>query len=90
MHFRLIFRSLVDRLRGRLSRSVESLPSVSSPHSVIAPDLVIKGSVRSEGDIYLLGAIHGPIECRRIFIAPGAVFEGPICTTEKIQLPESP
>lgn len=90
MHFPSKLRSLIDRLRGRLSRSVEHLPSASSPHSVIAPDLVIKGSLRSEGDVYLLGTILGPVECRRIFIAPGAVFEGPICTTDKTQLPEVP
>lgn len=90
MHFRSILRNLVNRLRRILSRNVENCPSASLAHSVIAPDLVIRGSVRSEGDIYLLGTIHGPVECRRIFIAPGAVSEGPICATEKTRLSELP
>lgn len=90
MEFRRKLRSLVKRLRGMISRNVEHLPSGSSQHSVIAPDLVITGSLRSQGDVYLLGTIQGSVECRRIFVEPGAVLDGPIIATDKTQLPDSP
>jgi cytoskeletal protein CcmA (bactofilin family) len=90
MEFRRKLRSLVKRLLGMISRNVEHLPSGSSHHSVIAPDLVITGSLRSQGDVYLLGTIQGSVECRRIFVEPGGVLDGPICTTDKTQISESP
>jgi predicted acyltransferase (DUF342 family) len=50
--------------------------------SFIQSDVVINGSVSSEGSIYLLGRVCGNIDCKEIFIDNSAVVDGLIFAKE--------
>ena len=49
-------------------------PEILSSHCVIGHNVVIRGSLRSEGDVYLSGKVQGKIECRRLFITKEGGF----------------
>jgi cytoskeletal protein CcmA (bactofilin family) len=82
-------------MQGRFSRAIRAVRraifgkgdgevSVRQNRTLIAADLVLKGSMRSTGDVYLLGRVDGDIECDRIFLSGTGAVDGSVRARQQI------
>jgi len=83
--FLLIKHSCVKLSRLSALRSLLAKRSTkSSLHSLIGSDVVISGSLKSAGDVYLRGRIEGKVECCRLFMSEEARVCEIVSTTDII------
>lgn len=76
--------TLLSRLTAM--RGLFTDKSATSPrHSLIGPDVLIPGSWKSAGDVYLLGRIEGAVECSRLFMSAEARVDAIASTTDVIR-----
>lgn len=51
-----------------LSRLYVKTLEANFSQSVIGPDVIIKGNIHSNGDIYLFGKVDGVVHCRSLYM----------------------
>lgn len=88
-----ILRSLLARVAASLrnalpaqSRRGDEECGDAGRKTLIAPDLVLRGSMRSSGDVYLFGQVDGDVECDRIFFAGNGAVQGAVHARQQIHL----
>lgn len=74
--------ALLRRKRPRKERAAEDTPV----QTLLATDVVLKGTVMSSGDIYLLGKVDGDIVCDRLFFAGDGTVNGTVNARQQIFL----
>ncbi|HGG06229.1 MAG TPA: polymer-forming cytoskeletal protein [Aliiroseovarius sp.] len=64
--------------------SASSAPKVKPPASALSTDLVIKGNLKSTGDIMVEGTVEGDIRAHTLTVGEGATVKGEIVADDVV------
>lgn len=59
-------------------------PKPKPPASILSPDLVIKGNLRTTGDIQIEGKVEGDIRAHLLTVGEGAIVKGEIISDDVV------